>query len=44
VGEAAGAYKNKEYMAGDLEARFWNIPLRRFNVSLLEAFQQELIA
>jgi hypothetical protein len=24
-----GAYKNKEYMAGDLEARFWNTPLRR---------------
>jgi len=39
-----GAYKNKEYMARDLEARFGNIPLRRFNVSMLEAFQQELIA
>ena len=39
-----GAYKNKKYMAGDLEARFGNIPLRRFNVSMLEAFQQELIA
>jgi integrase len=38
-----GAYKNKEYMAGDLEARFGNIPLRRFNVSMLEAFQLELI-
>ena len=39
-----GVYKNKKYMAGDLEARFGNIPLRRFNVSMLEAFQQELIA
>ena len=35
---------NREYMAGDLEARFGNIPLRRFNVSMLEAFQQEHIA
>jgi integrase len=38
------AYKNKEYMSRDLEARFGNIPLRRFNVSMLEAFQQELVA
>jgi len=38
------AYQNKEYMARDLEARFGNIPLRRFNVSMLEVFQQELVA
>ena len=38
------AYKNKEYMACDLVSRFGNIPLRRFNVSMLEAFQQELLA
>ena len=38
------AYKNKEYMARDLVARFGNIPLRRFNISILEAFQQELTA
>ena len=41
------AYGNKFYMGrpdGELVTRFGNIPLRRFNVSMLEAYQQELLA
>jgi len=37
------AYKNKEYIGGELLKRFGNIPLQRFNVAMLESFQQELI-
>ena len=37
------AYENKYYMARKLVAKFGNIPLRRFNVSLLEADQQMLL-
>ncbi|MGB5197349.1 MAG: site-specific integrase, partial [Candidatus Deferrimicrobium sp.] len=40
-------YDNKFYMGrpeGELVKRFGNIPLRRFNVSMLEAYQQELLA
>jgi len=38
------AYDNKEYMKKDLIARFGNIPLKRFSVSMLEAYQQDLLA
>lgn len=38
------AYKNKEYIGRELLGRFGNIPLQRFSVSMLESFQQELIA
>lgn len=38
------AYSNKFYMKGELVAKFGNIPLRRFNVSMLEGYQQELLA
>jgi len=37
------AYKNKEYIGGELVRRFGNIPLQRFNVAMLENYQQELI-
>jgi integrase len=40
-------YENKFYMGrpeGDLVTRFGNIPLRRFGVSMLENYQQELLA
>ena len=39
-----GAYSNKFFMGRALVADFGNIPLRRFNVSVLEAYQQELLA
>ena len=32
------AYDNKEYMKEDLVSRFGNIPLKRFSVSMLEAY------
>lgn len=35
---------NKEYMGEQLVEKFGNVPLRRFNVSMLEAYQQELLA
>jgi integrase len=38
------AFKNKEYIGRELLSRFGNIPLQRFGVSLLESYQQELIA
>ena len=37
------AYMNKFYMKEDLIARFGNIPLKRFNVAMLETFQQGLL-
>ncbi len=41
------AYQNKFYMGrpeGELVKRFGNIPLRRFNVGMLEAYQQECLS
>lgn len=38
------SYMSKVHMSRDLILRFGNIPLRRFNVSMLEAYQQEIIA
>lgn len=37
------AYKNKEYMKTALVEKFGNIPLQRFNIAMLEGYQQELL-
>jgi len=37
------AYKNKEYIGRELLEKFGNIPLQRFNVAMLESYQQELL-
>ena len=38
------AYQNKFYIGRELLERFRNIPLHRFSVSMLETYQQELLA
>jgi integrase len=38
------SHSNKVYMGEQMIEKFGNIPLRRFNVSMLEGYQQELLS